>query len=452
MTATMLVDVTIRAVAAALLHSLWQGALVATVTAVLWWVLRRSRPTARYALGCVALALMVGAWAATAWRTAVQLIPEAPARTGLALPPPALGPAGLFDSSPAIRTISPAELEDGRVPLARRLDVWSIRLVPLWLAGVFGLSFRLALSWWLVQRMRRAAHTPVASFVADRVAAVAARLRVSRAVRVLQSRAVQVPAVIGWLRPVILLPASALTGLSLPQLDAILAHELAHVRRRDALARVVQVVAGAVFFFWPVVRLVSRRLDLAREAACDAWALEASEVPRPAYARLLVRMAQLRAADAASLAAPRGLDARVAAVLGPPARTRLGIAHRLVLAGWIALALGGARTAAAGGVHTVCKYTPQFAEALRQAHPEADRDGDGVLSRDEACEFQAELRRRVETPAGSPGTEPVSRLDAIDESLLTETLCCNCDRGAENSAPWIDKRSDACQSDEGVSR
>jgi len=71
-TATMLVDVTIRAVAAALLHSLWQGALVATVTAVLWWVLRRSRPTARYALGCVALALMVGAWAATAWRTALR--------------------------------------------------------------------------------------------------------------------------------------------------------------------------------------------------------------------------------------------------------------------------------------------------------------------------------------------------------------------------------------------
>ena len=258
------------------------------------------------------------------------------------------------------------------------------------------------------------------------------------------------PHIVGILRPIIVIPPALLDDP--PLLLPALLHELAHVRRRDALARVVQVVAGAVFFFWPVVRLVSRRLDLPREAACDAWALEASLVPRPAYARLLVRMAQLRVADAASLAAPRGLDARVAAVLGPPARTRLGVAHRLALAGWIALALGGARTAAAGGTHTVCKYTPQFAEALRQAHPEADLDGDGVLSRDEACEFQAELRRRVDTPAGSPGTEPVSRLDAIDESLLTETLCCNCDRGAENSAPWIDKRSDACQSDEGVSR
>jgi beta-lactamase regulating signal transducer with metallopeptidase domain len=260
------------------------------------------------------------------------------------------------------------------------------------------------------------------------------------------------PHVVGILRPIIVIPPALLDDSTL-LLPALL-HELAHVRRRDALARVVQVVAGAVFFFWPVVRLVSRRLDLAREAACDAWALEASEVPRPAYARLLVRMAQLRAVDAASLAAPRGLDARVAAVLGPPARTRLGIAHWLALAGWIALALGGARTATASGAHTVCKYTPQFAEALRLVHPEADLDGDGVLSRDEACEFQAELRRRVEIPAGPtglPGTDQVSRLDAIDESLLTETLCCNCDRGAENSAPWIDKRSDACQSDEGES-
>lgn len=255
------------------------------------------------------------------------------------------------------------------------------------------------------------------------------------------------PHVVGLVRPIIVIPPALLDDHTV--LCAALLHELAHVRRRDALARVVQLVAGAVFFFWPVVRLVNRRLDLSREAACDAWALEISEVPRPAYARLLVRMARLRAASAVSLAASRGLDARVAAVLGPPAVARLGAAHWFVLAAWIAVALGGARTAAARGEHAVCKYTTQLAEALRLAHPEADRDGDGVLSRDEACEFQAELRRRMETPIGG---DQVSRLDEIDENLLTEPLCCNCDRGAENSAPWIEKRSDACPSDEGVSR
>ncbi|HEX8109577.1 MAG TPA: hypothetical protein VF516_17720, partial [Kofleriaceae bacterium] len=136
---------------------------------------------------------------------------------------------------------------------------------------------------------------------------------------------------------------------------------------------------------------------------------------------------------------------------------RLGALHGLALVAWIAVALGGARAASARGDHTTCNYTPAFAEALRQAHPEADLDGDGVLSRDEACAFQAELRHRVEQP---PGADLVSRadipaLDALDETLLTQPLCCNCDRGAEDSAPgapWIEQRSDTCPSDEGVSR
>jgi hypothetical protein len=185
------------------------------------------------------------------------------------------------------------------------------------------------------------------------------------------------------------------------------------------------------------VRLASQRLDLAREAACDAWALDASALPRPAYARLLLRMAQLRSAAAVSLVGARGLDARVASVLGPPARIRPGLTHRLALLAWIAVVLGGARSAAARGDHAICRYTPQLAEALRLAHPEADRDGDGVLSRDEACEFQAELRLRLGgRNEALQGAEQVSRLGEIDETLLAEPLCCNCDRGAEDSAPW----------------
>jgi hypothetical protein len=75
-----------------------------------------------------------------------------------------------------------------------------------------------------------------------------------------------------------------------------------------------------------------------------------------------------------------------------------------------------------------------------------------VLSLDEACDFQAELRSRVEARGDAPAADPVSRLDDLDENLLVEPLCCNCERGAENSAPWISKRLDACQSDEGVMR
>lgn len=257
------------------------------------------------------------------------------------------------------------------------------------------------------------------------------------------------PHVVGILRPVIVIPPALLDDPNL--LCPAVLHELAHVRRRDGVVRIVQLVARAAFFFWPVVRLASRRLDLAREAACDAWALEVSEVPRPAYARLLVRMAELHVAAAPSMGAAHGLDARVAAVLGPPARRGASALHAAALVAWIAIALGGARTAAARGEHVVCRYTPELAEQLRLAHPEADRDGDGVLSRGEACAFQAELRRRVEAPEAS---DLVSRpesaeLERFDAALLSSPLCCNCGSSAEDSAPgapWIEQRSDACAS------
>jgi len=227
---------------------------------------------------------------------------------------------------------------------------------------------------------------------------------------------------------IIVVPPALLADPQL--LRAALLHELAHLRRRDAIGRALQIAGTAMFFWWPIVRLVGRRLDAAREAACDAWALEASEVSRPAYARLLVRMAALRAAAAPGLASRNALDARVAAVLGAPTRARLGLVHTLGLVVWIALALGGARTATARGQRNVCLYTPQLAEALYQAYPQADLDGDGALSRDEACEFQIELRQ---------STDPAAQV-----SLLDEPLCCNCDPGDGQITP----ANATCQGDE----
>ena len=85
------------------------------------------------------------------------------------------------------------------------------------------------------------------------------RLRVSRPVRLLQSARVAVPTVAGWLRPVVLLPASALSGLSLEQIEAILAHELAHIRRYDCLVRLIQAVVETLLFYHPAVWWVSGR-------------------------------------------------------------------------------------------------------------------------------------------------------------------------------------------------
>lgn len=245
------------------------------------------------------------------------------------------------------------------------------------------------------------------------------------------------PHVVGLVRPIIVVPPALLEDAVL--LRAALLHELAHVRRKDALARYVQIAASALMWWFPLVRVVNRRLDLAREAACDAWALETGEVARPAYARLLVRMAALRGVAAPALASHHALDARVAAVLGPPARARIGLGYRLVLAAWFVVAIGGARRAEARRAEPVCDYTTQMAEALFAAYPEADLDGDGRLSREEACGLQAALQ-------SAPGE--ATRSEPVLATFLTEPLCCNCDGAEVYSAP----ETVSCQKVEGVER
>jgi beta-lactamase regulating signal transducer with metallopeptidase domain len=227
------------------------------------------------------------------------------------------------------------------------------------------------------------------------------------------------PHVVGLFRPIIVVPPALLADETL--LRAALLHELAHVRRFDVAARFIQIVAASLLWWWPVVRIVNKRLELAREAACDAWALEASDVPRAAYARLLVRMASLQVAAAPALAAHHSLDKRVSAVLGPPARARLGWIQRAALLAWVLLALGGARRSSAHTHGEACHYTPALGMALYQSYPKADLDGDGLLSRAEACDLQAELRRDRQ--------ELTSRLspEADEElrSLLEEPMCCS---------------------------
>lgn len=340
-------------------------------------------------------------------------------------------------------TFTPVPLPAVEPALAPALG-W-LALATVWAAGTLVVLGR-ALRAYLVTA--RAAHAAAPAPVAAHaiLVEIAARLRV-RTPRLAVGDAAIGPYVIGLVRPIVVVPPALLEDAAL--LRAALSHELAHVRRRDAIGRAIQIAAVALFWWLPVVRLASRALELARERACDAWALEAGDVTPPVYARLLVRMAALRVAAAPGLASPRTLDRRVVAVLGTPARARMSIVQRLALLGWIALALGGARTAKAAVVGEVCHYTPELAEAIRQAHPDADLDGDGQLSRDEACDYQAELRQRIADYADpAPISGPASE-------LLAEPLCCNCD-GAEGLSsastaqtnPWD---SATCKS-EGVDR
>ncbi len=364
-----------------------------------------------------------------AWRAAIWTV----VLVKFALP---WGPAmpwslsDLFASfSTSAAPAAPAVFVPGSAIVVVTPSVWPaigwLSLAALWLLGATFFFVRAVRSQRVAVRFARSA--PAATDATALLAELAAAMKVRR-VRLVVGDDAMGPYVVGVVRPIIVVPPALLADRAL--LRAALLHELAHVRRKDAIGRTVQLLATSMFFFWPIVRLAGKRLDLAREAACDAWALESSEVSRPAYARLLVTMASLRTAAAANLAVRRTLDARVSAVLGPAVRARLGVLHWLALGAWAAIALGGARSASADHVDDTCRYTPEMANALFVAHPEADRDGDGYLSKDEACELQVEFVRAKAHGTPLPASQQVSTLSdeaqqQLDQ-LLSEPLCCNC--------------------------
>ncbi len=371
-------------------------------------------------LAVVAYALTRAGRLRPAWQAAIWLV----VTVKFALP---WGPAMPWSLSDVIATltathehIAPLVVTPDLVrvapeaPMAWPAVGW-LALATLWLLGASFVIVRAIIGH--VTAARAAARAPLApDAIQSLVASLATLLRV-RAPHVVSGGDDIGPHVVGVLRPIIVVPSALLEDA--PLLRAALLHELAHVRRRDAIARIVQIAAGAAMWWFPVVRVVQRRLELAREAACDAWALEAGDLPRPAYARLLVRMARLRTVAAPALA-QHALDARVAAVLGSPARARMSRFNVVVVLGFAVLALGGARRARAAHPAEACQYTPQLASALLSAFPTADVDGDGTLSRDEACDLQLELRRL-------PEEERVSRIATSDEvhvqTLLAEPIC-----------------------------
>jgi beta-lactamase regulating signal transducer with metallopeptidase domain len=324
----------VEALGWSLIHFVWQGAAVAAILAAALFTLRARSPHVRYLAACAALLAMAASPAATlawTWRTA-----SAPEFSVVAARPV----ADEFRARPATQPFDAAQVEAPTTIVAkpktiveaappssalflenayrfRPLLPW---MVALWLAGVFALSARLCVGWLGVQRMRRRGVRQVPHEWDDRLAQIAARLRVSRPVRLLESALVEAPTVIGWLRPIVLVPASAWVGLSPAQLEALLAHELAHVRRHDYAVNFVQTAVETLLFYHPAVWWVSRTIRQEREACCDEIAAEICG-DRREYAHALASMEALRGRDAQFAMAANGGDLvrRIRRIVGVPA-------------------------------------------------------------------------------------------------------------------------------------
>ncbi|HEX9366470.1 MAG TPA: M56 family metallopeptidase, partial [Vicinamibacterales bacterium] len=292
-----------QAVGWALLQFVWQGAAVGALTALALLALGRSASDVRYVVAAVGLALMLTLPAVSgvqkfqtlrAGAAAGALVPSAAftgareqSRETLASTRDASRAAGGDTASRA--TGSPVS----RVLPAARIEPLLPTLMLVWIAGVSTLSLRLLTGWIWIQRLRTRGHAPAADEWQRVATRLARRLHIGRAITLLESTLVDVPTVIGWLKPVVLLPASALAALSPRQLEAILAHELAHIRRHDYLVNLLQTLVETLLFYHPAVWWLSRRIRVERENCCDDLAVSLCGDP-VAYANALADLESLR--------------------------------------------------------------------------------------------------------------------------------------------------------------
>jgi beta-lactamase regulating signal transducer with metallopeptidase domain len=313
----------VRALGWAILHSLWQGVAIAAIVALLLRVLTRSTANVRYLIACAGLAAMTAGWTFTA----ASYVSPRPSEPGLALgatteevavvvSPPAAAQAG---EGP--RIVSGTPVRSWRV----RLESWSAAIVFAWLLGVLFLSMRVVFGWYQVRRLRASQNQSVTDALLLRALTIAEHLRVTRSFQIAQSAVVQVPTVVGWLRPLILLPLSALSGLPSAQLDAVIAHELAHVRRHDYLVNILQTAVEVLLFYHPACWWITRQIRSEREHCCDDLVVQVCGDP-VGYATALTELESLRGATPAlGLAATDGpLLRRVRRLLTPSTANESG--------------------------------------------------------------------------------------------------------------------------------
>jgi len=319
-----------------LLHFLWEGLLIAILYAAVRRALaRQASPQTRYLIACGALAAMMVVPVVT-WKLMKPAEPATEAMYRIHSTPAV---ASAASTAPAATLPDAFRATISRVESEQFLS-W---VVVVWLLGALVFWVRLAGGWVAASRIRSMLVRRAPQEWQETLQNLGAQIGVARPVRLLVSALVQVPAVVGWLRPVVLVPVGALGGLPAEHLEVLLLHELAHIRRHDYLMNILQGVAESLLFYHPAVWWVSGHIRAEREMCCDDLAVAISG-DAFTYARALAQLEAHRPAHWVPVVAANGgsLRHRVARLLGqsrPVTRTGLGpdvitVAGLLVLAAY----------------------------------------------------------------------------------------------------------------------
>jgi GWxTD domain-containing protein len=315
-----------------LVHFCWQGLIICILLASVLSFLPAQASKLRYAAGCVAMTFMFLLPLIT---FGVLMVDQPDERQ------PAIATSSQYPGFVAnVSTVESAE------PWISKCESVLDRNLPavdgFWIVGVVVLLLRLNLGLMAIGLWKSTGIEPASSEFIETLHMLRVRLGIERAVKLLNSARVSSPIVIGWMRPAILLPLGCMSGFSQTQIEAILAHELAHIRRHDFLVNLLQSIVETLFFYHPAVWWVSSQMRREREHCCDDLAVEFTG-DRVAYASALSHLEQRRGA-----LVPNGAVAATGGMLKKRIERLLGINQAPQFPRSMAIILFATATAVAG--------------------------------------------------------------------------------------------------------
>ncbi|RRB07218.1 M56 family metallopeptidase [Larkinella rosea] len=277
----------------ALVHTLWQGTVLVAAAALALRLTQKRASSVRYGIGIGTLVLQLLMFLATCW------LGYEPFQTTMLIDG---GSQNALILTPPISTTWIDELTSG-------LNHYFPLLVTVWSCGAALLMVRLLGGWVFVQRLTRKNAKEAPQAWQTYLNQVSRQLGISGAIRLVESSEISVPMTIGWLKPIVLIPIGLLAGLSPRQVEAVLAHELAHIRRYDYLINLIQSAVEILLFFHPAIWWLSARVREEREHCCDDVAIRLCG-DRASLAQALVHIEERRQAVLSTPALAMAFGAR----------------------------------------------------------------------------------------------------------------------------------------------
>jgi len=386
-----------------LIHFIWQGTVIGALFFGVMPLTRNASAIVRYWLGMLALGAML-VCAITTFCFFLGLPPGGAARSAnLSMAGQAVAAVGAGGLSPAIE---------------QRVELWLPWAVVAWLSGVLVISGRLVIAYLRVRRLCFEGVRPLRPELQSVVDRLADSLELRCVVRVLESARVAVPLVVGWMRPVILLPPSVLMGLSPLQLELIISHELAHVKRLDYLFNLLQIVVETLLFYHPFVRAISIRVRRERENCCDDVVV-ARTGDSVSYARALTEVEGLRCSSGTQLTVGANggqLGGRVRRLVATPSEQRGAVdwaGGAAMLLGSVGVSLLGASWVSDDSANHFATSTfkdspPVIARySVRSSLPSAPAIHVGLAARPSSA---APFESPASHPAAATGSPEISKL------------------------------------------